>query len=333
MKKTLVIDLEVHFPSAAKIFQGSDYFCPSLQPHQMQCLQPIPSATETASRYGFLPISRWEDLSDSYDRVVIVWPVHSFNDHGYTPNVTERQEYFKDVYDRLKEYNISEYIYVDDSDRAIVKRGLDWLDSQGMQCDAVFKREYRKSWEHDYDARVHPFPFTMFGKPNAAWILYEERQNREGERINECFWAGVPRFNRDPKTPDEHVDRGSILNPIGHAIAFFDNLPSQTFLDTFLNYKFFLNLNGNGHLCKRFFEGLSRGSLMMMQETDLVFPFENGDYFSYQTIFKDGYEFLWKFQDLKNNDKLYKSCLINQEAIVKKYFNYDWIRNYIESKL
>ena len=333
MKKTLVIDIEKHFPSASKIFENCDYFSPHLEPHQMKCLQPIPSAMDTKSRYGFLPLSKWEELSDSYDRVVFVWPVHSFNDPGYTPNVSERQEYFKEIYDRLKEYNISEYIYIDDSDRAIVKRGLDWLDSQGMKCDAVFKREYRTSWSEDYDERVHPFPFAMFGNPNASWVLYEESKRSDREKLNQCFWAGVTRFNRDPKTPDEHVDRGAILNAVGHSISFLDNLDSKTFLETFLDYKFFLNLNGNGHLCKRFFEGLSRGSLMMMQETDLVFPFENGDYFSSQTVFKDGYEFLWKFEDLKNNDKLYKSCLINQEAIVKKYFNYDWIRNYIESKL
>ena len=193
--------------------------------------------------------------------------------------------------------------------------------------------QYRKEWEHDYDSRVHPFPFTMFGKPNAAWVLYEESQDRDGERMNECFWAGVPRFNRDPKTPDEHVDRGAILNSIGHSLAFFHNLPSEAFLDTFLNYKFFLNLNGNGHLCKRFFEGLSRGSLMMMQETDLIFPFEQGHYFSTETVFKDGSDFLSKFHALKNDAFLYQKCLDNQKFLVSKYYNYDWIRNYMESRL
>jgi hypothetical protein len=333
MKKTLIIDIEVHFPSASKIFEDSDYFAPCLKPHQMKCLQPIPSAQETLERYGFLPKSSWDQLDDSYERVVFIWPVHSFNDPGYTPNIEERQSYFKDIYDRIKNFNISKYIYIDDSDRAIVKRGLDWLDLQGMRCDVVFKREFRKNWIHDYDSRVHPFPFVMFGKPNAAWILYDESKRIEKPKINECFWAGVPRFNCDSLTPDEHVDRGQILNSVGHSIAYHSNLPFEVFIENFSNYKFFLNLNGNGHLCKRFFEGLSRGSLMMMQETDLVFPFEDGDYFSQQTIFRDGYEFLWKFQDLKNNEKLYKSCLINQDQIVKKYYNYEWIRNYIESKI
>jgi len=330
MKKTLIIDIEKHFTPVAKIFEDSDYFCDLIPPHKMACLQPIPTAAETKDRYGLDVISNWDDLQETYEMVVIVWPVHSFNDPGYTPNIEERRNYFIGLYDRLANKNIKKYIYIDTSDRAIIKRGLDWLDSQNFRCDAVFKREYRKNWESDYDERVHPFPFAMFGKPNPAWLLYGERKSHPSDlRLNECFWAGVPRFNKDPITPDEHVDRNAILYPISHSIAYFSNLPSDVFLDKFLDYKFFLNLNGNGHLCKRFFEGLSRGSLMMMQETDLVFPFANGDYFSSQTVFKDGYEFLWKFEDLKNNDKLYKSCLINQEAIVKKYFNYEWIRNYI----
>jgi hypothetical protein len=299
----------------------------------MKCLQPIPSGAQTQSRYGILPISKWEDLQESYDRVVFIWPVHSLNDPEYTPNVSERQQYFLEIYSRLHELGVKEFIYIDDSDRAIVKRGLDWLDSNGLQCDAVFKREYRKNWTHDYDDRVHPFPFVMFGNPNAAWVLYEESKRSNTEKVNQCFWAGVPRFNMDPSTPDEHVDRNMILNSIGHSISFFYNLQSEVFLEKFLEYKFFLNLNGNGHLCKRFFEGLSRGSLMMMQETDLVFPFENGDYFSPHTLFQDGYEFLWKFENLKNDEKLYKSCLVNQEQIVRKYYNYDWIRNYIEKSL
>jgi hypothetical protein len=329
MKKILVVDIEKHFPPAANMFPGCDYFSPNLQPHEMKCLQPIPSAMDTKIRYGFLPKSSWEELEETYDAVVFIWPVHSFNDPGYTPNIQERRDYFKEIYDRLSKKKIQHYIYIDDSDRAIVKRGLDWLDQEGLRCDAVFKREYREGWKSDYDERVHPFPFVMFGKPNAAWVLYEEKNYHDGERLNQCFWAGVPRFNMDPSTPDEHVDRNMILNSIGHSISFFYNLTPEVFLDTFTKYKFFLNLNGNGHLCKRFFEGLSRGSLMMMQETDLVFPFENGDYFSKQTVFKDGYEFLWKFEDLKNNDKIYKSCLINQKYLVNKYYNYEWIRDYI----
>ena len=53
-----------------------------------------------------------------------------------------------------------------------------------------------------------------------------------------------------------------------------------------------MNLNGTGHLCKRFFEGLSKNSLMMMEYTDIIFPFDDGDYFSEETVFKTPEEFI-----------------------------------------
>lgn len=332
--KNLVIDIEKHFPSAVKIFEPCDYYTPNIPMDQMVCLQPIPDARYCKDRYGIEPIVEWESLEEEYDNVVFIWPVHSFNDPGYTPNIEERREFFIKLYQKLNLKKINKYIYLDDSDRAVIKRGLDWLDSENLQCDFVFKREYRENWLNEYDNRVKSFPFIMFGKPNAAWTLYEERvvENIDN-KVNSCFWAGDARFNNDPNTPDENVDRGLILNKIGSHIDVYNNIPPDIFMNTFLKYKFFLNLNGTGHLCKRFFEGLSKNSLMMMEYTDLVFPFENNDYFSKETIFKSAEEFIEKINILKNDQNLYENCLKNQNYLIDKYFNNEWIKEYIDSKL
>ena len=328
--KNLVIDIEKHFPSAAKIFSPCDYYSPRIPMDQMVCLQPIPDETYCRDRYCIESILDWECLEEEYDKVIFVWPVHSFNDPGYTPNIEERRNFFIEIYKKLKLKKINKYIYLDDSDRAVIKRGLDWLDSENLRCDFVFKREYREGWLSDYDDRVKPFPFIMFGKPNAAWFLYEERvvENIDS-KINSCFWAGDARFNNDPNTPDENVDRGLILNKIGNYIDVYNNLPPDIFISTFLKYKFFLNLNGTGHLCKRLFEGLSKNSLMIMQYTDLIFPFENDDYFSEETIFKSAEDFIEKIEILKNDENLYDICLKNQNYLIDKYFNNEWIEKYI----
>ena len=332
--KNLIIDIEKHFPSAAKIFTPCDYYTPFIPMNEMVCLQPIPNNKYCEDRYGVQPILDWESLDDEYDNVIFIWPVHSFNDPGYTPNIEERRDFFTNIYKRLKLKKINKYIYFDDSDRAVIKRGLDWLDSENLQCDFVFKREYREAWLSEYDNRVKPFPFIMFGKPNAAWILYEERflENIDN-KINSCFWAGDVRFNNNPNTPDENVDRGEILYKISNYIDVYNNLPPDVFINTFSKYKFFLNLNGTGHLCKRFFEGLSRNSLMMMQYTDLIFPFEDDDYFSKETIFKSSEEFIEKIEILKKDYLLYNNCLKNQNYLIDKYFNNEFIRKYIYSKI
>lgn len=329
--RNLIIDIEKHFPSAAKIFSPCDYYSPVIPMHQMVCLQPIPDAESIKDRYGIDVIVDWNILEYEYDNVFFVWPVHSFNDPGYTPNIEERRFFFKEIYKRLYQKRINKFIYLDDGDRAIIKRGLDWLDFEGLRCDLVFKREYRTEWLHDYDSRVIPFPFLMFGKPNPAWMLYEERSLDDVKvRSNTCFWAGDARFNNDPNTPDENVNRGMFLYKIYNHIVPYNNLPSEIFMRTFLNHKFFLNLNGTGHLCRRFFEGLSKNSLMMMQYTDLVFPFEKGDYFSQETIFKTGEEFIEKFELLRNDQNLFETCLSNQNYLVDKYFNNDWLRKYVD---
>jgi len=37
--------------------------------------------------------------------------------------------------------------------------------------------------------------------------------------------------------------------------------------------------------------------------------------------------------DNNNNDDLYKNCLENQYQIVSKYFNKEWLKKYILSKI
>ena len=66
-----------------------------------------------------------------------------------------------------------------------------------------------------------------------------------------------------------------------------------------------------------------------MQYTDLIFPFENDDYFSEETIFKSAEDFIEKIEILKNDENLYDICLKNQNYLIDKYFNNEWIEKYI----
>lgn len=331
--KNLIIDIEKHFPPAYKIFEPADYYSPFIPLDKMVCHQIIPNEEYCIETYNIHPILNWENLDNEYEYVVIVWPIHSFDDFPYTPNVEERRDFFEKIFNDLNKKNIKRYIYLDGSDRAIIKRGLDWLDSNNYRCDIVFKREYRKNFEYDYDKnRVFPFPFSVFGKPNPSWILYESKIDYNIDRIDSCFWAGSPIYRND-EFIDEKCDRLSILNKIYHQLSIKNNLDHKDFLNEMKSHNFFLNLNGTGHLCKRFFEGLSTGSLMLMQETDLIFPFDDGDFFSRETIFSNANEFIEKYNLLKNNKFIYDKCIENQRFIVEKYFNYNWIRNYIYKKI
>ena len=69
------------------------------------------------------------------------------------------------------------------------------------------------------------------------------------------------------------------------------------------------------------------GSLLLQQKNDLVWPFSEN--FSDECYFTNGDDFYYNLQKLTNNDELYKKCLNNQYLIINKYFNKEWLRQYI----
>ena len=97
------------------------------------------------------------------------------------------------------------------------------------------------------------------------------------------------------------------------------------------NSKFSLDLLGAGNPNIRTFEILVSGSLLLQQNNDLVWPFL--EKFSDECYFEDGIEFNNNLNKLYNNPELYLSCLENQYNIVNKYFNKEWLKNYILSKI
>jgi len=60
---------------------------------------------------------------------------------------------------------------------------------------------------------------------------------------------------------------------------------------------------------------------------------QNGDSFMIETIFKNENEFFEKISAFEKDNELYIKCLSNQHYIVKKYFNINWIKNYILSRI
>jgi len=65
----------------------------------------------------------------------------------------------------------------------------------------------------------------------------------------------------------------------------------------------------------------------LQQKNDMVWPFE--DKFSEECLFTDENDYLIKLRNLISNNELYNKCLLNQYNIVDKYFNKEWLRNYI----
>ena len=330
-KKYLAIDIEKHYPSVARIFPNTDYFCPEVPHDQLIPLQKLQTNDEAEKMYD-IPCLVEEDLQEEYDIAMIVWPVQSFDDSN-DASTLERRTFFQDrIFPILNQKKVKKVLWFDDCDRAIVGKGLVWLRDNGHPCDHVFKREYRRTHVWDYDETVHPFPFMTFGRPNPPWLLYESR-TKGNENVVGCFWSGAAINRFQAGVSDEWCNRLGMLKEIHQHLIIKSGMPKEEFLSQFNTYKCFLHLNGTGHLCGRFFEGLSRDSLMMMQQMDVVFPFSEDLFFADECIFEMPGEFIEKYNRLMSDDNLYQQCKRQQELVLEKYYNYSWIREYITSRV
>jgi hypothetical protein len=210
------------------------------------------------------------------------------------------------------------------------------------KIDLFFKRNYNKT--KLYNPNVVPFPFIMFGEvsiiekinctdPSQRLPSQSDPSQSDMsaiEKIPRIIFSGSLFIHDDPQI-GHYRNRKDMYNKIGRYIFNPGYLAYDTFLKQIKMSMFALDLNGVGDPNKRTFEILSQGTLMIGEYNNLKWPFE--ERFSEETIFANEHEFFNKIEVLIGNPEIYKKCLDNQNEIYKKYFNKEWISNYIVSKL
>ena len=195
---------------------------------------------------------------------------------------------------------------------------------QNDKITLFFKRNYNKT--KTYKNNVIPFPFIMFG--DVSIIEKIEHIAYSNFKYNRVFFTGGLFIHDDPQI-NYYRDRKTIYNKINKYIYNPGYLNYNDFLQTLRTSKYSLDLNGVGDPNKRTFEILSQCSLLISEYNDLKWPFEES--FSEETIFKNENEFVNKLSKLNSDDELYKRCLYNQLDIYNKYFNKQWIKDYVLS--
>lgn len=193
------------------------------------------------------------------------------------------------------------------------------------KIDLFFKRNYNKT--KTYSSNVIPFPFIMFGNVSIIEKIENHLESRT-KKIPRIFFTGNL-FNHEDNEINYYRNRRELYNKIRKFIFNPGDLEYKTFLNYIKDSMFAIDLNGVGDPNKRTFEILSQGTLMISEYNDLKWPFD--ERFSAETIFKNEHEFESKIMALINDVELYTKCLDNQNNIYKKYFNKEWIINYINS--
>lgn len=287
----------------------------------------INSRIESYKRYNFTPKTEWYDINDSnYDYIFII--LASYDMISTTPFYKEN---IKNIFDKvINIINNNNFKFVGLFDNYDFDYDPnDFI--KNKKINKFFKRNYNK--KKSYQDNVVPFPFIMFGEKSLIEKCDSELVNETEyfkEKYNRIFFTGTLFTNNNY---NNNRDRLHIYNKIKSVIYNPGNLNYNNFINTIRNSKYSLDLLGVGDPNKRTFEILLSGSLMISEYNDLLWPFDKNECFSKETIFKDENDFYNIINNLSNDNELYLKCLKNQYDIVKKYFNKNWLRNYILSKI
>lgn len=346
MSSALIVDPLQNFPSATLLFEKSDYVAaPSLWGRDKLHSEPF-----FKERYG-IDVCPIEEAKTDYDILCLVMDFPFINQDflgewgGSEPiGNKESHDTWGNILLKLSHINFKKIIIIDYSDFPLCSRSFDvFTNDYQINIDAVFKREHRFTCSFDYNDKVHPFPFVVFGKIDPTWLLYKERLRPSNlhNRPPICVWASqvILRSAHDDvfRLTNRYdffkeIMKEPLLDPRWKdRVIGISGVPLEEFQKVFSEGKFALHLNGSGHLCKVFFESLSAGVLLMQQLMHINFPFK--EKFDENTLFYSNEEFIQNHDRLKNNPSLYDKALLKQNKIIDKYFNPTWINKYIHSKI
>ena len=302
------------------LFPESDYYI-----HNEEECTKI-QRTESYKYYNITHNMDWANINDiNYDYLFAIVPVYDAipGKTFYKPNIHNIYNKINEIIDNnnfKKIFIFDNYDYDYDPCEYYKSEIYD-------KITLFFKRNYSKS--KIYDKKVVPFPFIMFGetaiieKCDKEFVSYQDYFKN---KINRVFFTGTIFIHEDPQYNIVR-NRRSIYNKIQHTVYNPGHLNYNTFLYEMRNSKFGLDLLGVGEPNKRTFEILLSGALLIYQKNDMKWGFD--EEFNEECCFTDEHDYINKLNALTNDENLYNKCLTNQYNIVKKYFNKEWLRNYI----
>jgi hypothetical protein len=335
MKRICILDPLHNIPGLTLLFPEADYYAYEPDQHCNYYWTNHMNVAAFESVYKFRYRTDWDSIrKESYDVVFCVMPLLDAID---IPKQFPLKHTPDAIYILNKMYNI---LRKQRFERTVLFDTYDYDYDPSVfpnqPIDIFFKRNYNK--HNVYNTNVYPFPCSMFVFPCVLMTMLKSNPTLTTEgclsKHNEIFWCGSIYNHKDAiYCPNGKRDRETIYNKICHRLSVHKNIPGNQFISTLSNYKLCLDLCGVGDPNKRTFEILSSGSLWFSNITDLKWPFEEGDAFPEEAIFSTAEECFAKADALLWNDELYISVLEKQQALVKKYFNRDFLRKYIISHI
>jgi hypothetical protein len=278
------------------------------------------------THYNITPSQDWSSINDNnYDFLFII-----LSTYDTYPNTRFYKHETFIIYEKImkiiNENNFKKICIFDNYD-------YDYDPNDYITNDKVtvyFKRNYNLN--KVYNKNVVPFPFIMFGYVSLIEKIDRELVSDMNEyckpKVDRVFFTGSLFVHDDPEY-GLFRDRRTTYYQLRHHIHDPGSLRYEAFMSELRNSKFGLDLLGVGEPNKRTIEILISGALLLSQRNHLVWGFEEGDELCQETVFDGAEDFTIKLSNLRTDESLYNRCLQQQYRIVKKYFNKEWLVNYI----
>jgi len=282
--------------------------------------------SESYTYYNFLPRFDTNNITDvNYDILFVIMPVrHVVNDEERVRDI--RSNYDNVIKPIIFNNNFKFLAFFDNEDYDVNPNK--YILHPNIH---FFKRNYDKNVF--YENNVYSFPFIMFGKTSLIEKIDRQLVLKEkymSEKQNRVFYTGGIYHHLD-NIFNVNVNRIEIYNQIHQFITNPGGMHNDAFINYIQNSKYSVDLLGAGNPNIRTFEILVSGSLLLQQKNELVWPFP--EKFSDECYFTNGEDFANNLHKLNSNNELYKKCLENQYQIINKYFNKEWLKTYILSKI
>jgi hypothetical protein len=314
-----ILDPRVHAPGLVKVFPHADYFVIGCNGHY--------DLDKTPDRFNHLYGFRYrEDIEaitgDNYDALFIVYACLDFR----VTKHADIQYHLLRILEVLNRSTIKRIIGFSNDDSPFDPA----IECGYLKADIWFKRNYQTTTK--YSPNVHSFPFIMFGHVCPLWRVLTETC-ATFEKIDRVLWAGNICKRHDPNRNKGYLSRRSLYKSKLRKHITTVKLPNHLYLQELSRSRFALDMNGEGDPNYRTFELLTADALIIQQFKYLVWPFDAGDGFSEETIYKTPEEFIDKLARLRGDATLYDRCLANQKRIKTKYFTQEWLQNYLLKRI
>ena len=316
-----IFDPSQHVVGLKLLFEEADYY--SINPNSFYKYQQK-NQDNFYNTYNFNYLENISNINDNnYDILIIVFVTYDgcFKSHQDALGADIMIQHLQNI---VRNNNFKHVLYFDNYDYNYDPKPI-----FGNDLNIIyFKRNYCK--DITYSSNIYPFPFMIFGQPTCIlWKLLKENDTYKGvkKEENSIFFSGALYKHEDSIVGI--IDREGIYNEIKDYIHTYKNLDNNTYLDIMSKYTMALDLNGVGNPNRRTFEILLTNTLLICQKNKMIWPFE--EEFDENTIFENKDDFIHKITKLKS--ETYLLAKEKQDLIFTKYFNKQWLRSYILTKI